>query len=200
MDIHKAINESDLETVKYIVSNQEQIYGDVASEYALNYACENGKLEIIKYLLDKVKEDIGYIDKYTVQLASMEGHLDVVMYLCEADVIDIHPDEFNYTFQWAAQWAARNGNLEVVKYLHSYLQSKGAHIHTSTAIYWASIKHHYEIVKFLLEIGANKSDVMCLDKYKKYISFCEKMEKKIRDRAAKKIYYWWIPICYDLNR
>jgi len=26
------------------------------------------------------------------------------------------------------------------------------------------------------------------------------MEAKIRERAQKKIYYWWIPICYDINR
>ena len=26
------------------------------------------------------------------------------------------------------------------------------------------------------------------------------MEAKLRERAQKKIYYWWIPICYDTLR
>ena len=32
-----------------------------------------------------------------------------------------------------------------------------------------------------------------------YSLFCEKMRDKIRIRAQKKIYYWWIQICYDLE-
>jgi hypothetical protein len=35
---------------------------------------------------------------------------------------------------------------------------------------------------------------------KRYITFYEKIQKKIRDRAQKKIYFWWIPICYDTTR
>jgi hypothetical protein len=26
------------------------------------------------------------------------------------------------------------------------------------------------------------------------------MKTKIRERAQKKIYFWWIPICYDITR
>jgi len=32
-----------------------------------------------------------------------------------------------------------------------------------------------------------------------YFSFCQKMEEKKRIRAQKKIYFWWIQICYDLS-
>ena len=32
-----------------------------------------------------------------------------------------------------------------------------------------------------------------------YFSFCQKMKEKNRVRAQKKIYFWWIQICYDLN-
>jgi hypothetical protein len=41
-------------------------------------------------------------------------------------------------------------------------------------------------------------DNFCL--WERYISFCEKMKNKIRERAQKRIYFWWIPICYDVNR
>ena len=32
-----------------------------------------------------------------------------------------------------------------------------------------------------------------------YFSFCQKMQDKRRIRAQKKIYFWWIQICYDLD-
>ena len=32
-----------------------------------------------------------------------------------------------------------------------------------------------------------------------YISFCQKMKEKKRIRAQKKIYFWWIQICYDME-
>ena len=37
-------------------------------------------------------------------------------------------------------------------------------------------------------------------KAKLYIEFCSKMKEKIKNRAQKKIYFWWIPICYDIMR
>ena len=32
-----------------------------------------------------------------------------------------------------------------------------------------------------------------------YVAFCHKMQEKRRVRAQKKIYFWWIQICYDLD-
>ena len=32
-----------------------------------------------------------------------------------------------------------------------------------------------------------------------YVSFCQKMKEKRRIRAQKKIYFWWIQICYDMS-
>ena len=32
-----------------------------------------------------------------------------------------------------------------------------------------------------------------------YMTFCQKMLEKKRIRAQKKIYFWWIQICYDLE-
>ena len=59
------------------------------------------------------------------------------------------------------------------------------------AVRYASNYGHLEMVKYLVSIGA---DIRCLTpKDKKYILFCQKME----ERAQKKIYYWWIQICYN---
>ena len=32
-----------------------------------------------------------------------------------------------------------------------------------------------------------------------YFAFCQKMKEKKRVRAQKKIYFWWIQICYDMD-
>ena len=34
----------------------------------------------------------------------------------------------------------------------------------------------------------------------KYFSFCKRMNEKKRIKAQKKIFFWWIPICYDLTK
>jgi hypothetical protein len=44
----------------------------------------------------------------------------------------------------------------------------------------------------LLNIFADMEKIS--EKHKKYILFCEKMKNKIRERAQKRIYFWWIPI------
>ena len=154
MDIHDAILEGNVEIVKCIISNIENIFGGDPIEYALHYACEFGKLEIVKLLCH-------YVDEYAVQLAAREGHYEVVKYLCEVGA-DIRS----------------NNDL---------------------AVQYASVNEHFEVVKYLIEKGADVSKIFYQKKYEKYILFCEKMEKKIRERAQKKIYFWWIPICYSLD-
>ena len=33
----------------------------------------------------------------------------------------------------------------------------------------------------------------------KHMAFCQKMQEKKRIRAQKKLYFWWIQICYDMD-
>ena len=69
---------------------------------------------------------------------------------------------------------------------------------SSTLLIQACKEGDLEVVKYLYEAGADISEIS--EKHKKYILFCEKMKTKIRERAQKKIYFWWIPICYDITR
>ena len=110
-------------------------------------------------------------------------------YLCEAGA-DIHSEN-----DYAVRLASANGHLEVV----IYPCEVGADIRSCNdyAVQWASGNGHYEVVKYLYEAGADISVIS--EKHKNYILFCKKMEAKIRERAQKKIYFWWIPICYDIN-
>jgi hypothetical protein len=63
---------------------------------------------------------------------------------------------------------------------------------------YASIRGHLEVVKYLVSQGAPTTDIS--EKVLEYLSFCKRMEEKKCIRAQKKIYFWWIQICYDIAR
>ena len=121
--------------------------------------------------------------------ACQEGDLERVKILVSqgADVRD--SDDF------AVKWASRNGHLEVVK----YLVSQGADVRArgDEAVRYASMNGHLEVVMYLVSQGAPTTYIS--KEVRHYISFCQKMEEKRKIRAQKKIYFWWIQICYDLE-
>ena len=88
-----------------------------------------------------------------------------------------------------------NGHIEVVK----YLISQGANVRTENdfSTLYASDFGHLEIVKYLVSQGSSIKNIT--QRSIRYLSFCEKMQEKNRIRAQKKIYFWWIQICYDMN-
>jgi hypothetical protein len=65
------------------------------------------------------------------------------------------------------------------------------------AVREASENGYFEVVKYLVSQGAPTTDIS--EKTLQYLSFCKRMEEKKCNRAQKKIYFWWIPICYDLE-
>ena len=143
-------------------------------------------LEKVKYFVSLGADIRSYNDE-AVRCASSNGHLEVVKYLVSQGA-DIRSRNNN-----AVHWASSNGHLEVVK----YLVSLGADIRSQndSAVRWASESGNLEMVKYLVSIGAV---IRCLTPVQqKYILFCQKMEEKKRLRAQKKIYFWWIQICYD---
>ena len=151
-------------------------------------ACREGNLETVKYLYE-ANADIRSDNDYPVRLASENGHYEVVKYLCEvgANIYSVN--------DYAVRYASANGHIEVVK----YLCEAGADFRSDNnfAVLHASKNGHLEVVEYLISLGADISKLH--PKHQKYFSFCEKMKTKIRERAQKKIYFWWIPICYDLN-
>ena len=152
-------------------------------------AVRNNNLEKVKNLVS-LGADIRSQNDWAVRWASEKGHLEMVKYL-----VSLGADIRSYD-NWAVQLASYFGHLEMVKYLVSI----GANIRCGDdyPVRYASHNGHYEVVKYLCEAGADISKIS--EKHKKYILFCEKMKNKIRERAQKKIYFWWIPICYDITR
>jgi hypothetical protein len=124
------------------------------------------------------------------------GHIDIAKYLVDMGALNA---PYNHL---ALFYAITNGHLHIVK----YLVSVGFDIRNETMyVSEAAWKNHYDIMVFLVDNGS--PTITLLERHKKYVAFVQKMRPKIeererqrRERAQKRIYYWWIPICHDPNR
>jgi len=178
--IYWAVFNGHLDIVKYLVKKG----ADVSSKnnIAVRIAALHGHLEIVQYLVEN-GADIHVSNEYALLMASESGHLDVVQYLASlcTDIRNIND---------AIYWASAKGHLHIVK----YLVSLGGDVHGSgNPLQWPLANGHFEMVKYLAEQGVSTETVdgKCLE----YLKFCDKMKAK----AQKKIYFWWIPICYDMS-
>jgi hypothetical protein len=149
-------------------------------------AIEKGDLEQIK----KCGANSLGSGNIPILTASRLGYLEILKYLVSIGADVRSGNDFAFIL------AASNGHLEVVKYLVSL--GADIHRHDNYAIISASSNGHLEVVKYLASLKADVSKIT--KKARKYIDFCKKMAEKRRHRAAKKIYFWWIPICYDITR
>jgi ankyrin repeat protein len=118
------------------------------NDEAIQFAAWKGDLTIIVSILQRcenpIKQNmIRMFDNSAVRQAAMNGHLDVVKYLCEQGV-DIHAKN-----NLAVRYAAMNGHLEVVQ----YLVEQGADI--DEAVRYAVEKGHLDVVQYLVEQGAD---------------------------------------------
>ena len=212
-----ACKNGDLTTVKDLVSRG-------ADNYTRGVLCASffGHLEIIKYLGEvganiefMVSQSIFSIvnkDTKIIRYAVDNSHLDIIDYLVSlgADKHNIliyashtgnlkivkHMVGLNVNIGQSFYIAARYGHLDIIKYFTSVKVKYGS-ISLNFAVSFAENHDHFEVVKYLVSIGAPTVDISkrALD----YLLFCKKMEEKRRIRAQKKIYFWWIQICYDLE-
>ena len=180
-----------LEMVIFLVENGVSVHAGYSyMESPLRWACERGHLDIVKYLGSKGAHATAH-DNIAITQAIVSGHLEVVKYLVEE--LGVNP---RANKDWALCMASRGGHLSIVQ----FLCNRGANIQVDNnlPLKWASDGCHFETAGYLCKRGGQEqfiTNVRTLN----YINFRKKMEKKIRDRAQKKIYFWWIQICYDLE-
>ena len=76
--------------------------------------CYQNKIDIIKYLINNVRDiDISYNDYYAFKIACSSGHLNLVKYLLE-----VKPDiDVSTNYNIAICSACERGNIDVVKFL-----------------------------------------------------------------------------------
>ena len=87
---------------------------------ALHVACLTGKLEMVKYLVEKIKIDINYLDRTgstALMYAAWKGYFDIVKYLIKHNAnINIK----NLKGGTANKYASHAGNKKIVKYLKEH--------------------------------------------------------------------------------
>jgi hypothetical protein len=145
---------------RYNISNG--ILTKLEIDLVLQSALVSKPLELIQYLLTIGRK----CTKYSINLASMNGHLEVVQYLHQKGEI-CNEDAMN--------WASSNGHLDVVKYLR--------HIGKTSSLIGmnnAMIYGHLDVVKYLHGIGQEYSPyaVNCTIYYRRYAIIQFLMDKQ----------------------
>lgn len=139
-----ACETGNIEAIKNLVSNGLDITVNGDDRGGIIDDCMNSHQQTLKILMywqggDKARNN------HTIELASKNGHLEVVKYLTSIGV-----DVTNVNNQ-SLQCACRNGHLEIAK----YLVSVGATDTFGQALQVASQNGHLEVVKYLVSIGGD---------------------------------------------
>ena len=133
----KSMRIGELEKLKEAIKDGAKI-----SDHAVRIAAKNGRLDIVKYIVEK-GEKIS--DSNAVEIAAESGNLNLVKYLVDEISAKIS--------DYSVENAASNGHFDIVK----YLVEKGAKI-SDRSVENAARYGHFDIVKYLVEKGAKISD------------------------------------------
>ena len=162
---------------------------------ALRYAARNGRLDIVKYLVEKCKVNVHTDNDHALHLATRYGQLNIVKYLIE-EIKEVY-------FYFFIYWAPYYGQLNIVKYLVEDCEAKLNEV--KFALYIATRSGHLNIVNYLyvmikrktvVNISKNKNELdeccICLDKKMKNIKFescthqcCEDCFMKMKETNLK---------------
>jgi len=169
----------------YCRSYNERFY------FLINNAAKKGWNDILYFFIEKnINIEEG---RSCPMLCAIEnGHLHTVIFLKRYGYDIMQNSGFGFRI------ACRNGHLHIVRFYvqHNINKEKVPH-----AIFTCLRLNIFNVVDYLLPKYSEEFYKSCfrsenMEKYEKYLSFKRKYEHK----AATKIYFWWIPICYDVNR
>jgi ankyrin repeat protein len=122
----------------------------------LHTACDYGWLSIVQYLVGTAKANVAATDEdgwTPLAMASSNGHLNVVQYLLSTDAASTH----NRNGMTPLHAASGKGRLGTVQYLLSTAKYDvdARDINDETALHYACIHGHIQVVQCLIEAGAN---------------------------------------------
>jgi hypothetical protein len=191
-----------LEIVKYFCE-KTNVNFQCNDNYPVRIAAWNGHLSIVKYLQGK-GANIFANDNYAFRFAVENGHLEVVKFLHQSGV---ELEKFSYDNNFHITWSTCNGHYEVVKYICDYICKRFGNksiLHTKQEtgmsfiddlIRLSCLKLQFnKLTEYFLALGADTSNI-----FSPFLRFHIKMLRNIPEKAQKKLYFWWIPICYNLN-
>ena len=134
------------------------------------WACQNGHLEIVKFLLTspELKEhaDVHAKDDLGFRVACRSGRLEVVKYLLTSPKLTKHAD-IHAKDDGGFRSACLGGHLEIVKYLLTSDELKkhaDIHARNDEGFIWACRFGHLEVIKYLI-IDMNIDKTTYIEKY-----------------------------------
>ncbi len=148
-----AINDGDLEVVKYLTKNGADIhyYSNDFWNTAIEMAASYGQLEILKYLIPKFDKE-EFLNDNSLVYAAQGNYPEIIKYLfMQGKNINMLMDN-KYT---ALIMAVEAENTESIKALCELGAKIDIVCDGETPLYAAVIKNNIEIVKILLKYGAN---------------------------------------------
>lgn len=166
-------------SLKYYVNNVKNSKMDSDFQSASEY----GRLNDVKYFIEKCNVDVHADSDYAVRMAAKYGHLDVVKYLVEKCNADVHTIN-----EYAACKAVENCHFDIVNYfieecdtdvhtnddyifqqasINRCLDDVGkykvdVHVDSDFAIRWAASEGHLNVVKYLVELELTYTQIMIM--------------------------------------
>jgi len=186
----KAITNNDSKMVKLLLD-----HGLTANDNCLLEAVKHNKsFDIIKLLLETNDIDINTKNSYALTISAERGQIDIVTYLLLKGAIITNA---------CLCFTALKGHFEIV----NLFLDRGVDISKENfrLITWCLTQKIYKIVYDIIENRKLFVPLYILENpkysflYKRYVKL-QKFKERMLHKAATKIYFWWIPICYDVNR
>ena len=170
--LHVAARKGHLNIVKFLVENGVDV--NSSKNFALSHSSYRGDLETVKYLIEAGADLIEY-NHEALRLAAYGNHLSVVEFLVE---------EYE---KRGINWIELSGNYLLVTIVTcpSYFETMEYLLRKGCVPQWG--EHPIEI------------PIDFFKRFNRYVELKNKNTEKRRNRAQKKIYFWWIQICYSLE-
>jgi len=152
--LHQAVKDINEKKIHALVQAGEDINAiDETGKTALHIASAIGRFSIVKYLVDNGAEVHIKDDKHKTALiyAIEKNRIKVIMYLSKIANIQEKKQEDDGLFI-----AARDGDMDYVAYALSRSDIDRVNKDGKTALHIAAEAGQYEIVAFLLNLGANR--------------------------------------------
>jgi ankyrin repeat protein len=145
IDIKRMIEEENLNPMASTIQRQNP----------LHIACENGHIQVVKYLIENGYVDVNYTTLYKgrtpLHYACMQGHLDVVKYLFENEETYVnYSDSDGYK---PFNLACKNCHMDVINFMikHKRLDLSAKDKNGENPFHWACRHGHLHYVRFLIE-------------------------------------------------